>query len=104
MSITATRSMCNGGASWQSGRTERPPDPLKEPSAEVLAQPAVQVPTSNFVSDYEGHELGAYKLEESQGRVHVVSNFQQGFNGRGVERYEDGQTYASTRHNPSLVC
>ena len=38
-------------------------------------------------------ERGPFKAAMEQGRVHVVPQFRQGFNGRGAERYRNGSVY-----------
>ena len=38
-------------------------------------------------------QKGPFKAAVEQGRVKVVSNWRQGFNGRGAERYQNGSVY-----------
>ena len=38
-------------------------------------------------------EQAPFKCAVEQGRVRMVANFRQGFNGMGAERYEDGRIY-----------
>ena len=49
------------------------------------------MPSSNFVADYSGTGAGAFKATLQQGRMHVVSNFEQGFGGLAAERYPTGE-------------
>jgi len=63
------------------------------PTAQVQDAPPKQMPSSNFLADYSGDELKSFKANLDQGRVRIVPAFQQGFNGRGAERYETGETY-----------
>jgi len=83
---------------WQTGApfegTAGPNPALKPPSEEVLAQKTAPLPSTNFMADYADNTAPrALKVEDDQGRVRVVSNFKQGFNGKGAERYESGETY-----------
>lgn len=85
------------------GPTARP-DPLRPASAAQIAALALPprdretLPSSSFVADYghmrapRGHPL-PFKVSDENGRLRVVSNFSQGFSGRGVERYANGATY-----------
>ena len=38
-------------------------------------------------------QKGAFKAAVEQGRVKIVSNWRQGFNGRGAERFQNGSVY-----------
>lgn len=77
-------------------------EPIKAPSAGL---PTKKMPSTNFEPTYQyaadsPNKLKAFKVSESQGRVRVVSQFEQGFHGRGAERYpaeDDGfETYVGT--------
>ena len=89
-------SMKTGGSYWQSSTPfEGPPEPLRPPSPEAQAGKGPPLPSSTFLASYDS-EPGAFKVEEEQGRVRVVSQFKQGFGGRGAERYPSGETCVRT--------
>ena len=92
MLASATRSQ---GSMWGPSRNKAELAPLRPPSEAAKGKKPVALPSSSFTADYNcsAAELGAYKIENDQGRLRVVSNFKQGFSGQGVERYPDGQTY-----------
>ena len=55
------------------------------------------MPTSMFVAEYAGpHPPRSLKATMEQSGVRVVSNFPQGFYGKGAERYESGETCKPT--------
>ena len=74
---------------WQGGAPfEERASPLKPPSPELVEKADVKMPSSLFVADYQGpHPPRSLKALEQQGKVHLVSNFPQGFYGKGVEKY-----------------
>lgn len=85
--------MKTGGSYWQASTPfEGPSEPLRPPSPEAQAGKGPPLPSSTFLATYDGGD-GAFKVEEEQGRVRVVSQFKQGFGGRGAERYPSGETY-----------
>jgi hypothetical protein len=76
---------------WQGSNDRVAPPPLKEPSPSLLSQPGPAMPSSNFIADYSGDKATAFKAALQQGRLHVVSNFEQGFGGLAAERYPSGE-------------
>lgn len=97
-------SVRSGGSNWQKrDQLLATNSPLKAPSANL---PTKHMPSTNFEPTYQyqadsPNKLKAFKVEEEQGRVRVVSQFSQGFARRGAERYpaENGdgfETYVGT--------
>lgn len=86
-------SMLSGSHAWQAGPSfDGPAEPVKPPSPEVLKQRVASLPSSNFVADYSVAN-GTFKMQEEQSGLRMVTNFSQGFAGRGAERYPTGETY-----------
>lgn len=86
----------SGAGMWQGegSRFEERNRVMGQPSPEVTDKAPVQMPSSNFLADYSGTDLSAgFKANLDQGKVRVASSFQQGFQGRAVERYPSGETY-----------
>lgn len=86
----------SGGYMWQPTGLMSP-EPTRPPSPECERKPEVKMPHCDIV-DYRlasvgTKQKGPFKAAVEQGRVKVVPNWRQGFNGRGTERYENGSVY-----------
>ena len=65
----------SNGNMWGRSRNGEQVKPLRPPSAEVVSKPAIELPTSAFIADYNGmaSDLNAFKVENDQGRIRVVN-------------------------------
>ena len=86
------------GYMWQpKGWPEESASPKRPPSPECEAKPELYVPHQDIV-DYRlantsAKQEGPFKAAVEQGRVRLVSQWRQGFHGRGAERYQNGSIY-----------
>jgi len=85
----------SGAGMWEpeGARAANHPPVTGPPAEGVVDNPPIQLPTSNFLADYAGDELNAFKANLDQGRVRITSAFRQGFSGLAAERYPTGETY-----------